>query len=273
MRQQSKHVHHYHHHFGFSYPVSLTQKLYTLLWGPLLVVLLVAIVARYFSVVYPTQTISFSTLILATGATLIRLFIAYIFALIIALLAALLIMLGPRLEMVLLPFFDILESIPILAFFPVIILVFIRFNFLNGAAIAIIFLDMVWNLLFTIIGGLKIIPQDIIDTAKVFKIKGWAYFWKILFPAVIPQIVTGSILALAQGWNIIIVAEALHVYVPNGTPSHDLFGIGSILVQASGNGQTNIFIMALVVMVLTIAFFNFFVWQKLLHYAQRFRFE
>jgi NitT/TauT family transport system permease protein len=180
---------------------------------------------------------------------------------------------GPRLESIFLPFFDILESIPILAFFPVVILVFVHFNFLNGAAIAIIFLDMVWNLLFTIIGGLKMIPRDITDAAKVFGIKRFQYFRRVMLPAIVPQIVTGSILAVAQGWNIIIVAEALHVYIPNSSSASDLFGIGSILVQSSASGQTNIFLATITVMVLTIAFLNFFVWQKLLHYAQRFRFE
>lgn len=269
---QTKHIHHYHHHFGFSYPVSLAQKLYTIIWGPMLVVLILAILAKSFSVAYPSDTISLGTLFLATGATLLRLGVAYFFALIVAVPLALLVTIGSKTEMVLLPFFDILESIPILAFFPVVILVFSHFGFLNGAAIAIIFLDMVWNLLFTVIGGLKTIPRDIVDAAHVFKIKGWSYFQKVLLPAIFPQIVTGSILAVAQGWNIIIVAEVLHVYIPGGSSSHDLFGIGSILVQASSGGQTNIFIMAIVVMVLTIAFLNFFVWQKLLHYAQRYKF-
>ena len=271
--KQSKHISHYHKHFGFSYPVSLAQKLYSILLGPLIVVLILTFVAQYFSAVYPSAEISFSTLALATGATLIRLFIAYIFALIIALSLALIATASPKFEAILLPLFDILESIPILAFFPVVLLVFVSFNFLNGAAIFIIFLDMVWNLLFTIVGGLKMIPRDITDVAKVFNIKGFSYFRKVLFPAIIPQIVTGSILAFGQGWNIIIVAEVLHVYLPAGNSVNDLFGIGSILVQASGTGQTNVFIAAIMVMVLVIAFFNFFIWQKLLHYAQRFRFE
>ena len=269
---QPKHIN-YHKHFGWSYPVSLAQKLYSILWGPMLVVVILAVVARSFGVVYPSDTIPLATLVLATGATLLRLFVAYFFSLIVAVPLALLVTSGSRFESILLPFFDILESIPILAFFPVALLVFVRFDFLNGAAIFIIFLSMVWNILFTVIGGLKMIPRDIKNAATVFKIKGFSYFRKVLLPAIVPQIVTGSILAFGQGWNIIIVAEVLHVYLPASTSAHDLFGIGNILVAASGSGQTNVFIMAIVVMVLVIAFLNFFIWQKLLHYAQRFRFE
>lgn len=271
--KQSKHIHRYHRHGSFSYPASLGTKIYSILLGPLLVVGVMYILAKFFSFAYPHTTISFGTLALATGATLSRLFIAYIFSVLIAIPLALFITWKPSLETIFLPIFDILESIPILAFFPVVILVFLRFNFLNGAAIFIIFLDMVWNILFTLIGGLKLIPRDIIDAAKVFKINGPNYFFRVILPSIVPQLVTGSIIAVAQGWNIIIVAEVMHVYLPGGTAASDLFGIGSILVQASGSGQTTIFIMAIVTMVLTIAFFNFFVWQKLLHYAQRYRFE
>ena len=31
-----------------------------------------------------------------------------------------------------------------------------------------------------------------------------------------------------QGWNIVIVAEVLHTYIPGGSPQNDLFGIGSM---------------------------------------------
>jgi NitT/TauT family transport system permease protein len=209
----------------------------------------------------------------ATLATLERLLIAYGLAVVVAVPLALLVTAGPFFETIFLPLFDILESIPILAFFPVLILVFIRYDFLNGAAVFILFLAMLWNLVFTLVGGLKIIPTDVKNAARVFKVNGFSYLRKILLPAIFPQFVTGSILAFAQGWNLIIVAEVLHTYIPHGSAAQDLFGLGSLLVQASAGGQNNLFILSLFAMVLVIAFLNFFVWQKMLHYAQRFRFE
>jgi NitT/TauT family transport system permease protein len=94
-----------------------------------------------------------------------------------------------------------------------------------------------------------------------------------VIPAVVPYLVTGSLLAWAQGWNIIIVAEVLHTYIPGGTAANDPFGIGSVLVSASANGENGLFIVALLAMVFVIAVINFLVWQKLLHYAERFKFE
>ena len=169
--------------------------------------------------------------------------------------------------------FDILQSIPILALFPVIIMLFIRFGDLNGAAIFILFLSMLWNLVFTLVGGLKLIPHDIIDAAHIFGLHGVSYLKRLILPAIVPQLVTGSILAVAQGWNITIVAEVLHTYIPGGTSAQDLFGVGSILVSAAAHAQNGTFLGAVFTMVVIIALFNFFVWQKLLRLAQRFRFE
>jgi NitT/TauT family transport system permease protein len=268
-----RHIHHDRQH-GFSYPVSLAQRVYTLIIGPLIVLAVVFIIVKFLSIhLSATDTISGTELFSALLYTCMRLLIAYACALIVAIPLALLAVTNSVAEAILLPIFDILESIPVLAFFPVLILVFVRFNFLNGAAIFILFLAMLWNIVFTVVGGLKIIPRDITYAARVFGLHGSVYFRRVILPAVVPQIVTGSILAVAQGWNLIIVAEVLHVYLPNGTANQDLVGIGSILVRSAANGQTTVFASTLTIMILTIALLNFFVWQKLLHYAQRYKFE
>jgi NitT/TauT family transport system permease protein len=271
----NRHINSAHRHFSFSYPVSFSQKIYSILLGPLFVVFILFLLVTIFSHFHPAniENVSLGALSLAILSTLGRMSVAYVFSLLFSVPLALLADKGPIFEKILLPVFDILESIPILAFFPVLLIVFLRFDFLNGAAIFILFLSMLWNIVFTAVGGLKMIPTDIKSAAHVFHIKGFDYFRKILLPAIIPELVTGSILAFAQGWNIIIVAEVLHTYIPHGTASQDLFGIGSILVDAAANGQNELFLAAIVGMVLVIAFLNFFVWQKLLHYAQRFRFE
>ena len=258
-----------------SYPTSDAQRLYTLIISPLIIVALVYIlVTIYPFLIKPSgDTISFSTILAAAFATCVRLTIAYICAVVVAIPLAILVTYNSLFEAILLPVFDILESVPILALFPVIIMLFINYNFLNGAAIFILFLSMLWNLVFTIVGGLKIIPKDIMYAAHVFGIRRMAFLRRVILPAIVPQLVTGSILAVAQGWNLIIVAEVLHTYIPGGTSAQDLFGIGSILVDAAAHAQNGVFVSCVFVMVLLIGLLNFFVWQKLLKYSQRYRFE
>jgi NitT/TauT family transport system permease protein len=107
----------------------------------------------------------------------------------------------------------------------------------------------------------------------VFGLSVWDRFTKITLPALFPPIVTGSILALASGWNIVIVAEALHAYAPTSSNAHDLFGIGSILVTAAASGDNSELLAAITILVIVIAVINLFVWQPLLARAERYKFE
>ncbi len=271
---EKKHIRHYHRHLGFSYPTSISQRLYAVV-APLITVSLFFGALSVFSIipVSSARLIPYADLTTALLFSLLRLSLAYLLALVISFPLALLIDYSPATERVFLPLFDITESIPALAFFPLVIAVFLKFNLFNGAAVFILFLSMVWNLVFSIVGGLKVIPTDIKEAAQVMKIRGVAYLRRVLIPAVFPYLITGSLLAWAQGWNILIVAEVLHTYIPGGTSAYDVVGIGSVLVHAIASGQNNIFIATLLAMIATIAFLNFFVWQKLLRYAERYRFE
>lgn len=268
-----KHIHHTGRHFGFSYPVSIWQRLHAA-FAPLIVVIVLFILLRVSSI-FPLlpANISLSLVVEALFATFSRIFIAYIFALVFSIPLALIVTKNAFMERLLLPLFDIAQSVPVLAFFPIVIVFFIHFGFTNGAAIFILFVSMVWTIVFSLVGGLNVIPEDIKSAGHVFGIKGANFVRTITIPAMVPYMITGSLLAWASGWNIIIVAEVLHTYIPGGTSSSDLFGIGSMLVNASANGQNEIFVIAILALILLIALLNFFVWQKLLHYAERYKFE
>ncbi|MBV9159096.1 MAG: ABC transporter permease subunit [Candidatus Kaiserbacteria bacterium] len=268
-----KHVHHHPRHIALTYPASVRQHFYLLLIGPLVLALVVYLIASAYQLPHTPAPLSPAQLLSATLATIVRIAVAYVASVLIAVPLAIFATKTKTLERIFLPVFDILGSVPILAFFPVVVLVFVRFDFPEGAAVFILFLNILWNIVFTVVGGLKIIPKDIVYAAKIFGLTGWSYTRRLILPAIFPQLVVGSILAVAEGWNLVIVAEALHTYIPHGDPSQDLFGIGSILVQAAANSQNGVFIAALIIMVLFIGVFNLLVWQRLLTISQRFRFD
>jgi len=269
-----RHHGHHHHQLAISYPVSLPSRIYALVLGPLAMVGIIAFATYFYPILSPQgNAITLPVILEAAFATCFRLAVAYILAALVAIPLSLFVTLNPTIEAIFLPIFDVLESVPILVLFPVLVVLFVSTGFLNGAAIAILFITMLWSIVFTLVGGIKIIPKDIVYAGKIFGLSGFAFIRKVTLPAIVPQFITGSILALAQGWNIIIVAEVLHTYLPGGTSAQDLFGIGALLVQSSAEAQTSVFLMCVFVMVVIIAFFNFFVWQKLLHYAQHFKFE
>jgi NitT/TauT family transport system permease protein len=273
--KNQKQIHRYRRHVVVSYPTTLSQRLYSAFAGPIIFVALSFAILKLFPLasVHVGLVTHVSSLFTAVFATFLRLLIAYVLALVCAIPLALLINYNARAERILLPLFDITQSIPVLAFFPVVIFLFVKYGLFNGAAIFILFLTMIWSIIFSVVGGLSSIPSDIIDAAHVFHIRKSAYVRKVLLPAIFPYIITGSLLAWASGWNIVIVAEVLHTYIPNGTPNQDLFGIGSSLVNAIASGRSDLFLAAIIVMVVTIGFLNIFVWQRLLHYGERFKFD
>jgi len=222
---------------------------------------------------FDINRISFREVAVGTLNTFDRMMVAFILSLIVSVPLALFMGSTPQLQRILLPIADILQSVPVLAFFPVVAAFFITYHAYEWAAVFVIFVAMLWNIVFPVIGGLQTIPNDVKSAATVFNVRGLRRFWYITLPAIFPFIVTGSLLAWAQGWTIVIVAEVLHTYIPNGNTSQDLLGLGSLLVDANAQGKNGVFLAALVAMILLVTALNLAVWQPLLHLSQRFRFD
>jgi NitT/TauT family transport system permease protein len=215
--------------------------------------------------------ISLPELLMYTGYTVARLAVAYVLSLVIALLAALLVTTSKWAETWLMPVFDILQSVPALAFFPVAVLAFAHLGFVEGSALFILLTGMVWSLLFNIVGAIRAIPRDVQDAARMFGARDLKYVRHVLLPAIFPALVTGSMLAVGAGWNIIIVAE----YINFGAQPIVLPGLGSLLDRAASGPahNTTLFVSALISLVLTIISFNRLVWHRLLVRAERYKFE
>jgi NitT/TauT family transport system permease protein len=266
---------HYSHRSRRVHKVSLLEKLSLWLLIPIILIALsiAAIELAGANIGGDFGNVPIVYLCLAFLSSFTRLFVAYIFSLVIGVILAILILRSHVWERVLIPVYDVLESVPVLVFFPVIILFFIHYNLLNTAAVFILILTMVWSIAFAAIGGLHVIPEDVLFVPKVFGLTKFQSLRKVILPALFPSIVTGSLLAWAAGWNILIVAEVLHTYVPASDKVGDVFGIGSVLVQASSSGNQFLFLWSIVVIVLAITLINIFVWQRLLKYAERFKFD
>jgi len=265
----------YHHRPPILYQTSLGHRFASIGIVVAATILLTLLVYHF---VHPRNTfdihkISAGDVIEATGNTFYRMFLAYIISVVVAIPAALMIARTPLTQKILLPIADVLQSVPVLAFFPVVVVFFTAYNAFEFAAVFVIVISMIWNIVFPVIGGLQTIPDDIKSAAIVFNVQGFKKFRYITLPAIFPFVVTGSLLSWAQGWTVVIVAEVLHTYIPHGTLKQDLLGLGSLLVDSNAQGQTSVFVATLVAMIILVTFMNFLVWQPLLHFAQRFRFD
>ena len=267
------HLQYYTHRGRHKHPTSVAHRVGSGIVLPLLIVVLAVSLTTGIVLAPDAYTAQAGTLLAALGASMLRLFGAYILSVVIGIPLGLLAERNKKVESFLLPIYDVFESMPVLAFFPVIILFFIHQGWAEGAALFIIFFSMIWNIAFNTIGGIKVTPEEVKAVGKVFGLSPWEQFRQITLPALFPPLITGSILALADGWNIVIVAEALHAYSPQNVQAHDLFGIGSILVHAASSGDTITLFTAMGVLVTAIAVINIFIWQPLLARAERYKFE
>jgi bicarbonate transport system permease protein len=75
------------------------------------------------------------------------------------------------------------------------------------AAIFVIFITAVWPILINTIEGVKQIPDDYNNVAKVLQLSRKDYYLNILFPSALPYIFTGLRIAIGLAWLAIIAAE------------------------------------------------------------------
>jgi len=104
------------------------------------------------------------------------------------------------------PIIGLLRPVSPLAWLPIGLLVF---NAAHPAAIWVIFISSIWPMIINTAMGVSRIPADYLNVAKVLKLSEWKVFTKILFPAVLPYMMTGVRLSISVAWLVIVAAEML----------------------------------------------------------------
>jgi len=200
--------------------------------------------------------------------TFTRLLVAYGFGLIATAVVLWLVSIHEKIESALLPILDILQSVPVLAFFPLIIVAFANLHLPELSAQIVLFMAMTWSVMFGALGGLHQIPEDIFEAAEIYGAKGFRKFTKVILPAIFPNLVTGSLISFGAGWNVIIISE----YINYGRVQIRLPGLGNLLSSSAGS-DTGIFIVSLLTLILIITLVNRLVWHRLVAYSEKFKFE
>ncbi len=104
------------------------------------------------------------------------------------------------------PLFQVLRTVPPLAWLPISLAAFQQ---ANPSAIFVIFITAIWPIIINTAVGVKQIPQDYNNVARVLRLSKKKYFFKILFPATVPYIFTGLKIGIGLSWLAIVAAEML----------------------------------------------------------------
>ncbi|ALN71176.1 MULTISPECIES: nitrate ABC transporter permease [unclassified Aureimonas] len=104
------------------------------------------------------------------------------------------------------PIFQVLRTVPPLAWLPLSLAAF-----QNGqpAAIFVIFITAVWPIIINTAVGIRNIPADYRNVAAVLRLNGFEFFAKIMLPAAAPYIFTGLRIGVGLSWLAIVAAEML----------------------------------------------------------------
>lgn len=206
--------------------------------------------------------------------SLARLFAAYGMAVLLALATGYLAARSAAARRVILPALDVLQSVPILGFFPVAVGFFI--GVFHGsalgvecAAVFLIFTSMFWNLAFGVYESLITLPEDLVLAADQLGLRGSLRWSHLILPAVMPGVLYNSLVSWANGWYFLIASEIIAV----GPARYTLPGLGSYLAQAVVVGRNDQTLLAMVVLLATTVGMHLLLWGPLDTWAERFRFE
>ena len=104
------------------------------------------------------------------------------------------------------PMFQILRTVPPLAWLPIALAIF---KDSGPAGIFIIFVTAIWPIIYNTAVGVQQMPQDYKNVAKVLRLSGGEYFFSILLPSIVPYMFTGLKLGIGLAWLAIVAAEML----------------------------------------------------------------
>lgn len=178
-----------------------------------------------------------------------------------------------RAEQVLMPLLDVLQSVPILSFLPVVLLSFsaILPDLIAAelAAVVLIFTSQVWNITFAWFQSLTTVSRDLLEASAIFRFNRWLRLKWLELPFAAGSLIWNSMMSWAGGWFFLMAAESFTV----GQRDFRLPGLGSYLQEAANQGDVRALSWGILTLVLVVVLLDQILWRPLLAWAERFKLE
>jgi NitT/TauT family transport system permease protein len=211
-------------------------------------------------------------LIISVAASWGRMFIALFISIFIAVCFGLWAAMSEGAEKVILPIVDVLQTLPILAFFPFAIFVIVAsvpgYIGINAAVIMLIITSMVWNIIFGVYESIKLMPNELLELGKLYKMGFWKKLREVFIPACLPSVVEQSKLSWAIGLFYLVTSEIFSTGSANYKVVH---GIGVALTTLAEAGNTTGYILGVVIFIIAVVLTRLFFFGPLENYSNRYR--
>lgn len=178
-----------------------------------------------------------------------------------------------RAERVLMPLLDVLQSVPILSFLPVVLIslsaILPQQIAAELAAVILIFTSQAWNMTYAWYQALSTIPKELREASAIFRLNSWMRFKFLELPFAAISLIWNSMMSWAGGWFFLMAAEIFTV----GQREFHLPGLGAYLQMAAIRNDFRALLWGLGTLILVILLMDQFLWRPLLAWADRFKIE
>jgi len=169
--------------------------------------------------------------------SLLRLLTAYTMSIVAALLIGIPMGRSKLLEATLYPLIDVLQSIPVLGFFPAVLLLVTKAVQpplgAELASVILIFTGQAWNLILGVYSAVKAVPEDFLMMSAIYRFNLAARLFKIYIPTALLSIASNSIVSWAGGLFFLTACEVISL----GSEEFRLRGIGADIVNLTAGGN------------------------------------
>jgi NitT/TauT family transport system permease protein len=176
-------------------------------------------------------------------------------------------------EKILMPVLDILQSVPILSFLPVVLLslsvILPEALATELAAIVLIFTSQAWNMTYSFYQSISTIPNELKEASAIFRLNPWLRFKTVEVPFAAIGLIWNSMMSWAGGWFFLMASEIFTI----GSRDFRLPGIGAYLQTAASAGNIGAVTAGVLTLVLTIILIDQFLWRPILAWAEKFKVE
>ncbi|GAA1923408.1 ABC transporter permease [Streptantibioticus ferralitis] len=267
-------------------PVRAADRLTRLNWVDLVVAAAVLVglyvvlrVGRGTAVSFtPSRTVTVSTdpanLPYYAARSLLRMFAALAASTVFSLLYAYTAAHSRRLQRILIPALDILQSVPVLGFLTVAVTGFVALFpgsllGLECAAIFAIFTSQAWNMTFGFYQSLITLPRELDEVSRSLRCTRWMRFWRIELPSGAIGLVWNGMMSFGGGWFFLVASEQISV----SHHKYALPGVGSYAGSAIAEGDLGKVGWAVLTMTVMVVAVNFLFWRPLTAWVERFKNE
>ncbi len=209
-------------------------------------------------------------LILDASASWARMFVALGISILISIVIGVYAAISPRAEKLILPVVDVLQTIPILAFFPFALYIFVVFLpgyiGINAAVVFLIITSMVWNIILGVYESIRTLPKEFLEVSDLYHFDRIERLRKIYIPAALPRIVEQSILSWSIGLFYLVTSEIFSVGISQDRVG---YGIGVAFASLAYQGALP-YLTGIVVFICFVVATRFLFFRPLENYSTRY---